>query len=32
MTFNEFGRAMYQAQLLYGIEFNDPADFEEVES
>ena len=30
MTFNEFGRAMYQAQLLYGIEFNDPADFEEI--
>lgn len=30
MTQNQFGQAMYQAQLLYGIEFNDPADFEEI--
>lgn len=30
MTFNEFGQAMYQAQLLYGIEFTDPSEFEEI--
>ena len=30
MTQNSFGQAMYQAKLLYDIEFADPSQFEEI--